>query len=269
MRTTGVIALALGVGCAAALAQDAPAPPTPEQRRAQFDARFAQLDADKDGTLRGDELRETGWLERFDRDGDDGVTRDELHDVLARGPGYDRLFVLRDVRPRVALVFASFDADKDGRVAAEEYGGGKRAFRGADRNRDGFLDGPEVRRLAESELEDIRRRARNPGRYEMLALFDLDYDRRVVLAEYDGPTRAFQRLDENDDGVVDYYEVFPQFRMRDRVPEAPRAEDLNALKTLDTDGDGKVARAEWKGSAAAWRRLDRNGDGWLTVADAR
>jgi hypothetical protein len=49
----------------------------------------------------------------------------------------------------------------------------------------------------------------------------------------------------------------------------PKQEDENAIRKLDKDGDGKVARDEFPGSDAAWRRIDLNGDGWVTIADAR
>ena len=57
--------------------------------------------------------------------------------------------------------------------------------------------------------------------------------------------------------------------MARREYEAPKPTDTNAVSRLDTDGDGKVGRAEFAGTDAAWRRMDRNGDGYITVADAR
>lgn len=37
---------------------------------------------------------------------------------------------------------------------------------------------------------------------------------------------------------------------------------------MDTDGDGKISKAEFTGQSEAWfKRFDRNGDGAITIAD--
>ena len=188
---------------------------------------------------------------------------------MDRGPSYERLFVSRDTRMHANNALAQFDQDKDGKVAKAEYPGDERTFEKADRNRDGFLERRELLRMAHDEIDDLRKRARSPGKYEFLGLFDLNGDRQVVQQEYDGPARTFRRLDENGDGVVDYYEIYPDRRPMEREEAPPQPEDITAQRALDTDEDGRVSRAEFKGTDAAWRRLDRNGDGWITAADAR
>ena len=256
---------------AVAAAQEAPPrpAPTPQERRATAEDLFARHDRNRDLRLAGVEIPDAGWLERFDRDGDDVIAKREMLHVVDRGPGFDRLFVLRDPRARARNARGQFDQDKDGLVSREEYPGDPRAFEKADRDRDGKLEWKELVRMAGQELEDIRRRTKSPGKYEFFELFDLNYDRLITLAEYDGPARSFRQVDENGDGVVEYYEIYPELRP-DRMARArPEPEDLTVIATLDADGDGRVSRAEWKGSAAAWKRVDRNGDGWLTTADAR
>ena len=245
------------------------APPTPEERRASAESIFKNLDKNRDLRLVGDELPAAAWLDRFDRDGDDEITKKEMLEIVDRGPGYDRLFVTRDPRARANNALAQFDQDKDGKVAKAEYPGDERTFEKADRNRDGFLERRELLRMAHDEIDDLRKRARSPGKYEFLGLFDLNGDRQVVQQEYDGPARTFRRLDENGDGVVDYYEIYPDRRPMEREEAPPQPEDITAQRALDTDEDGRVSRAEFKGTDAAWRRLDRNGDGWITAADAR
>jgi len=242
-RTRRLVAAALLAALSPAVrAQEAPKAPerTPEERRKDAEELFARFDKNRDLTLKGDEIPAPGWLERYDRDGDDEITKKEMLEIVDRGPGYDRLFLLRDPRARARNAGNQFDQDKDGFVSAEEYPG-----------------------------DALRRRMKSPGKYEFLALFDLNYDRQVTLAEYDGPTRAFRKYDENADGVVDFYEIYPERRPEAMERQGPEPEDLNVLSTLDANGDGRVGRDEWKGSAAAWKRLDRNGDGWITTADAR
>ena len=38
---------------------------------------------------------------------------------------------------------------------------------------------------------------------------------------------------------------------------------------LDKDHDGKLSRAEFPGTDDEWRRLDRDGNGWITPDEAR
>ncbi len=267
-----MLACLLAGAPSAARAQEKPAGEdaperTPGERRAAAEDLFTHLDKNRDARLRGDELPAPSWLERFDRDGDDEITKKEMFTIVARGPGFDRLFVLRDPRARARSALRQFDQDKDGFVAAGEYPGNDKAFRKVDRNHDDRLEWKELVRLAEREIEDIRKRTKSPGRYDFLNLFDLDNDRRVSLNEYDGPARSFRKYDENGDGIVDYYEIYPNKRPKGMERVAP--EDLNVIATLDANDDGRVGRDEWKGSQAAWKRLDRNGDGWITTADAR
>lgn len=255
----------------AARAQDEPKAPerTPEERRKDAEELFARFDRNRDLALEGDEVPAPGWLERYDRDGDDEISKKEMLEIVDRGPGFDRLFLLRDPRARARNAANQFDQDKDGFVSAEEYPGDADVFERFDRNRDGKLEWKELLRLADEEIDDLRKRMKSPGKYEFLALFDLNYDRQVTLAEYDGPARAFRKYDENSDGVVDFYEIYPERRPEAMERQGPEPEDLNVLSTLDANGDGRVGRDEWKGSPAAWKRLDRNGDGWITTADAR
>ena len=42
-----------------------------------------------------------------------------------------------------------------------------------------------------------------------------------------------------------------------------------SFRDMDRDGDGKLARTEWRGRPRAFDRMDRNGDGMLTLAEVR
>jgi Ca2+-binding EF-hand superfamily protein len=226
---------------------------------------FARADRNGDAYLRGAELP-AGWAARYDRDGDGEVSRTEFVEISSRPEKLRRLHPMRDARARFASTLAAFDRNNDGSVQREEYPGKDEVFRGADRNRDGALQAGELLALCEDEIEDIRKKMRNPGKYDFLVIFDVDKDNRVTGDEYDGPAGAFRKFDADGDGTVTYDELYPE-RMQAARESAPKPEQANALQTLDKDGDGKVSRAEFAGSDAAWRRLDANGDGWLTAAD--
>ena len=228
---------------------------------------FAKHDRNLDGLLRGGEIPE-GWLDRFDQNGDGSVSRSEFVDVNARPEKLRRLHPMRDARARADEALRTFDKDKSGAVERAEYPGKDDVFRRADRNRNGALEPAELRALAEDEIADIRKSMRNPDRYEFLVIFDVNKDNKVGPDEYDGASAVFRKYDTDGDGVVTYYELYPERMMAARAA-APKPEQETALGALDKDGDGKVTRAEFAGSDAAWRRLDRNGDGVVTVADSR
>src|SRR5262249_43505279 len=108
--------------------------------------------------------------------------------------------------------------------------------------------------------------------YDMLPLFDTDGDQKVGLDEYDGPMDFFRKYDKDNDGVVTYDELYPErmmARMKNGEYAGPHPEDLNVVEAMDKNKDGKVQRDEFKGTDDAWKRLDRNGDGVITTADAR
>lgn len=109
--------------------------------------------------------------------------------------------------------------------------------------------------------------------------WDLDGDGKVTQAELtEKRGEVFYMFDENEDGQLDSaeYDLFDETRKADmeanagghpkggkKGPQVGMKRDFN-----DTDGDGKVSRAEFLGQVGAWlAMLDRNGDGVVTTAD--
>jgi Ca2+-binding EF-hand superfamily protein len=274
VRRAILLCAAGALAASAALGDDAkPAadPRTKAEIEADAKEQFAHADANGDGVVKDAEIPK-GWLERYDVDFDGKIGRAEFLEVSRRPPKLRHPTPMRDPAARAKMVLASFDRNKDGVVELEEYPGDKVKFREFDRNKDDALSPPEILALAEEEIADIRRKMKSPNRYDFLVLFDSDKDNEITLDEYDGPMESFRKFDKDGDGKVTYDELYPE-RMAQRMKNAeeagPRAEGLNILETLDANKDGKVAREEFKGTEDAWKRLDRNGDGVITIADAR
>jgi Ca2+-binding EF-hand superfamily protein len=105
------------------------------------------------------------------------------------------------------------------------------------------------------------------GHHGWFERHDANKDGKIALAEFKGPKDVFARVDADHDGYI-------------TRPEATRAylafvgmlairEKAQAFKAMDTNKDGKVSAAEWKGRKEVFTAVDRNKDGAITPAEAR
>lgn len=168
--------------------------------RAEFDAaraaRFAAIDANKDGALEVSELR--AWKRTL--------------------PSR-----IRDAR------FKALDADADGKIGADEFvAQRKEAFARIDANKDGKVDKAEF----DAAFEKIRERMlsrydahrgkrhrhwRKRHGHGMKRRPDLNGDGKVTRAEFDAVGQMiFLRLDSDADGAVTREEMRMAFRRFDR-----------------------------------------------------
>ncbi|MCI0586070.1 MAG: EF-hand domain-containing protein [Planctomycetes bacterium] len=162
-----------------------------------------------------------------------------------------------------AAAFAGLDADKDGRLSSEELSafpglGGRRA-RGApgeggvggedrgrrgrllDRDGDGFVDASEFR-------------------FPMARMADEDGDGSLSAEEFSGFKERAARTGRREAAPPGAKEP----------PAPPRGPDRDGmLRRLDADGDGAIARSEWKGDGAEFDRLDADKDGRLAGEELR
>ena len=177
--------------------------------------------------------------------------------------------------------FARTDRNGDGKLTADELPA-ERFLQMMDENKDGAVDEAEflafVKQRGRSGDRDGKggdrkgRRGRlNEG---MLRRFDRNKDGKVDADEFPGRAELFKRMDANGDGVLDAADIEAAKAGRkgggkgkpDGKPAGPVTPASGSLiERCDTDGDGRLHRAEFHGSGAEWRALDKNGDGWVTA----
>jgi len=186
---------------------------------------FARLDGDKDGVLTKAEIdeiadrmrRRGGWksgpaealFRRMDKDGDKRITKEEWQlqaEFFARfDANGDGVITPDEVLPSdprqpgpegegSAGFLGRFDKNRDGKVDAAEFGN-ERRFKAMDRDGDGVLTKEEIEQALDKE---DRERRMTP-----LERFDLDRDGKVTREEFKGPSKLFDRMDRNQDGVID------------------------------------------------------------------
>ena len=167
---------------------------------------------------------------------------DGVEAAPAEGKQAERGVAIEDLEARAARRFARADADDDGRITPEEFAAvepNRRGRRGGDGDRgkrrgDGPRHGPGFGgafgdaalgdaafdaadadgdgKLTREELREMRRVARDTMRERMRE-------------------RMFARIDANGDGALDAGEFPP---------------DMQRLRALDADGDGRLTRAEMR-----------------------
>lgn len=148
-------------------------------------------------------------------------------------------------RPRAAL-----DANKDGVIDRAEAAARPHLavrFDALDRNSDGKLDRAELPRM---KHDRHHRRGGHEGRFggNPFRGADKDKDGRVSKTEaIAAATARFERMDFNKDGFVD---------AADREAMAGKHREA-WFKKVDTDGDGKLSRAELDAARAG--RGERGG----------
>ena len=118
-------------------------------------------------------------------------------------------------------VFATADADHDGKVSREEYANTRDVrFAMMDRNGDGVISKADF-------AEILAERPQAAERIEQtIAAGDSDKDGKISKAEWHGaPMPIFDRLDANGDGFVDKAEVTKARAMMEARQRDPEHDD--------------------------------------------
>ena len=88
--------------------------------------------------------------------------------------------------------------------------------------------------------------------------WDRNNDGVITRAEWRGPLQEFRERDWNSDGILSGTEI-----QNDRWRQSADM-DVEEFDSLDTNGNGRISRAEWRGDRVTFREVDRNRDNQIT-----
>ena len=200
------------------------------------EGRFGDLDRNNDGWLTRSEFGVNRVaFDRADRDDDGRVRLDEYVSYTnSQGSGE-------------TARFRQLDLNHDRWLSRSEFGVNRAVFDRADRNNDG--------RVSLSEYLNPRPEDNAAARFDVL---DRNHDRVLVRSEWRDEGRAFDRLDQDDDGRI----------TRDEYVDPPALDDREArFHTLDRNNDGVVSRGEWRNEPLPFGRVDWNNDGTVSFRE--
>lgn len=186
------------------------------------------------------------------------------------------------LRIKVREFVKRFDTDGDGKLSRREV---TALFDKFDADGDGFLDRKELVAAVESLAASKKVKA---DQWVIIFLREYDVNKDGKFSR-DEAKVLFDRLDRNKDGLLDEEELSeegtrllpPKAEVTPGEPAeratapsgrpaptpAPAADEriLAFFVAYDQDGDGRLSRAEVRGTALAevFDRLDKNGDGFL------
>jgi Ca2+-binding EF-hand superfamily protein len=190
--------------------------------------------------------------------------------------------------------FRRVGGNKKGYLTEQEFAGLQIAnsdFKSADRNGDGMLVLDELLAIVEQESTSSQSRVEMSISHDGKSVFevvDTDHDRRLSRRELAHAGNALLAYDRDGDGAIAAVELAgrfqaalefgrPQiFRNATRMPRSDMTNPAVNVPTagpewfrkMDRNRDGDVSLREFLGPLAAFKKLDADGDGLISAAEA-
>jgi Ca2+-binding EF-hand superfamily protein len=263
-------------------------------------ALFAQLDTNQDGQLTIDEVPEDKrrlferLLRLSDKNGDGKLDRDEFSAGIQRKPQETQADRKPpdgpDGRPGPEKIFQRLDANGDGKITLDEVPEPRKErfktlIERADKDGDGALSQQEfaaafqnLRAAFAGQPGEGRRPDGAVDAQRIFRRIDKNGDGKLTLDEVPEDRRPmFERIFKRAGKTGDQGLTPEEFSAALRGPRPPfppggRRETTGArlppgglFMALDTDHDGKLSSAEISAAAEVLKKLDKNGDGAITI----
>ena len=155
------------------------------------------------------------------------------------------------------------DQNRDGQIARSEWNGSTQSFRVHDWNGNGVLEGEEVR---QGGFRQGRRAEDEDLRAQTFANLDVNNNNRIELREWTASLNAFDRADQNGDGILTQAELGVVNPTNTGRGAARRANDYN-FDALDVNGNNRIERREWVARGDVFNQLDVDGNNTLSRAE--
>mmetsp|Transcript_33896 Transcript_33896/g.59775 ORF Transcript_33896/g.59775 Transcript_33896/m.59775 type:complete len:771 (+) Transcript_33896:79-2391(+) len=250
-----------------------------------------------------------GWQDGFkeaDADKDGFLSQEELNDLLAKVSRQDQQKLVQDSESSmISWLLDGFDADKNGKLSAEElrehgmdfFSGG---FERADADGDLQLDSDELRSFMAHAGKQVMNQAAHQSQQSMVESvrsgFDADKDGKISMKELldhvgsksdmqgfiQGWQDGFKEADANKDGHLDDAELADLLshvtkQERHKLVEESEETAATVMEGFDADKDGKISLAELEAKAGrsgdfqgweeGFREADADSDGYLTARE--
>lgn len=188
--------------------------------------------------------------------------------------------------------FRSGDTDKNGYISENEFGAVGLAnadFKSVDRNGDGMIVLEELLAYVDQDSASSQSRVEFEISHNGKSVFeviDTNHDRRISRRELAHAFASLQQYDLNGDGAITAVELAGRFKavlqlgkpvlfrnqgMRGNAT-APIANRPSAgpdwFRKMDRNRDGDVSPREFLGPLSAFKKLDTDGDGLISAAEA-
>jgi Ca2+-binding EF-hand superfamily protein len=168
--------------------------------------------------------------------------------------------------------FAEADSNGDGKVTqAEAQALGETRFAATDTDNDGYLTQEEIRESFKAHRGDRAAHAQ-----EKFAKKDKNSDGKLTADEVPRmPAEVFKKIDANGDGGLTPTELQEAWKARHEAKSQGKdgnkgGERRGPMAHLDTDGDGKVSKAEATAlGQKMFQRVDANSDGVITKEELK
>ena len=101
----------------------------------------------------------------------------------------------------------------------------------------------------------------------MIKKFDTDGDSLLTREEWKGKAEAYDKMDADRDAHVTLAELTAHLATAQDSKDGKPKDPNEMIKKMDTDGDGLLARKEWKAEKDKFDQFDANRDGSLTAEE--